>query len=59
MANNTETARAQVILDGTKANATLKELENASKALNAELRKLAKGQYPNFRNPDSDERPER
>jgi len=35
-----EVARAEVILNGKKANATLKELENAAKALNAELRKL-------------------
>ncbi|MDP1624112.1 MAG: phage tail tape measure protein [Bacteroidales bacterium] len=35
-----EIARAEVILNGQKANATLKELENATKALNAELRKL-------------------
>jgi hypothetical protein len=37
---NTEVARAEVILNGQKANATLKELENSAKALNAELRKL-------------------
>ncbi len=36
-----ETARAEVILNGQKANATLKELENSAKALNAELRKMA------------------
>jgi TP901 family phage tail tape measure protein len=35
-----EVARAEVILNGQKANATLKELENAAKQLNAELRKL-------------------
>ncbi|MCX5711745.1 MAG: hypothetical protein NTY47_01575 [Candidatus Omnitrophica bacterium] len=40
MAAQTETAKAEVILNGTKANATLKELENAAKALNAELRKM-------------------
>ncbi|MCX6266725.1 MAG: phage tail tape measure protein [Bacteroidetes bacterium] len=37
---NSEVARAEVILNGQKANATLKELENSAKALNAELRKL-------------------
>lgn len=43
MAAQTETARAEIILNGSRANATLKELENASKALNAELRKMAPG----------------
>ncbi len=37
---NTETARADVILNGQKANATLKEIEAAARAVNAEIRKL-------------------
>jgi len=40
MASNQETARAEVILNGQKANATLKEIEASARALNAELRKL-------------------
>jgi len=40
MAAQTETAKAEIILNGSKANATLKEIENAAKQLNAELRKL-------------------
>ncbi|MCX6305535.1 MAG: hypothetical protein NT040_11255 [Bacteroidetes bacterium] len=43
MAAQTEAARAEIILNGSKANATLKELENAAKALNAEWRKMAQG----------------
>ena len=40
MANQNETARATVILNGQQANATLKDLEAAARALNAEIRKL-------------------
>lgn len=43
MASNQETARAEVILNGQKANATLKEIEASARALNAELRKLPAG----------------
>jgi len=40
MANQNETARATVILNGQQANATLKDLEAAARALNSEIRKL-------------------
>ncbi|MEI7983289.1 MAG: hypothetical protein WCI71_16690, partial [Bacteroidota bacterium] len=40
MANNNETAKIDVILNGQKANATLKEMEAAARQLNAELRQL-------------------
>jgi len=43
MAPLTEQAKAEVILDGKKANATIKEIENAVKALTAEWRKCATG----------------
>ncbi len=38
--SNNETARVDVILNGQKANATLKEIEASARQLNAELRKL-------------------
>ena len=37
MASNTETARAEVILNGQKANATLKELDASARALKASI----------------------
>ena len=40
MASNKETARATIILNGSQANATLKEIEASARALNAELRKM-------------------
>jgi hypothetical protein len=40
MAKMTEEARATVILNGQQANATLKEIEGAARALNAELKGL-------------------
>jgi len=38
MANTNETARATVILNGQQANATLKEIEAAARALTSNLR---------------------
>jgi hypothetical protein len=40
MAKMTEEARTPVILNCQKANATLKEIEGAARALNAELKGL-------------------
>jgi len=43
MANTNETARATVILNGQQANATLKEIEAAARALNSELKNCKTG----------------
>jgi len=43
MANTNETARATVILNGEQANATLKEIEAAARALNSELKNCKTG----------------
>ena len=43
MATTNEVAHAEVILDGKKANSTIKDLENNVKALTAEWRKLTIG----------------
>ena len=40
MASNTEQAKVEVLMNGQKANATMKEIEAAARMLNAELRKL-------------------
>ena len=43
MANTNETARATVILNGQQANATLKEIEAAARALTSELKNCKTG----------------
>ena len=43
MAKMTEEARATVILNGQQANATLKEIEAAARAVNAELKGMKTG----------------